>query len=294
MDTEFARTFLAVAAAGNFVGAAGRLHVTQSTVSARIQALESQLGVALFRRGRGGAELTPAGQRFLRHAQSLVQVVAQARHEVGLPEGSRGRLTLSGRLALWDGFLPRWVARMRESHPDISLRLEVGFEDGILQGLVQGLVDVGLIYRGDGRPGLGIERLFDESLVLVASAPDRPWPDPGYIHMDWGADFQARFTARFPDIPPPAISANLGWVMIQQMLHGGGSGYLPLRIVCDLIRQGQLTRVEGAPVFPLPVYMVYPLERQEATLADALDGLRALAAEEAVGGPPVEAGAQNR
>ena len=58
MDIEFARTFLAVVAAGNFVGAAARLHITQSTVSARIQTLESRMGARLFRRGRGGAELT--------------------------------------------------------------------------------------------------------------------------------------------------------------------------------------------------------------------------------------------
>ena len=59
MDTELARTFLMVAATGNFVAAASRLHVTQSTVSARIHTLETTLGARLFQRGRNGAELTP-------------------------------------------------------------------------------------------------------------------------------------------------------------------------------------------------------------------------------------------
>ena len=224
MDIEFARTFLAVSAAGNFVGAAQRLHVTQSTVSARIQTLESQLGAALFRRGRNGAELTPAGQRFLRHAKTLVQTVDQAKHDVGLPAGFSGSLTLRGRIALWDGFLPRWVAKMRQAHPDISLRLEVGFEEDIMQGLVQGTVDVGVMYTPESRPGLGIERLFEEMLVLVASEPDRPWPDTGYIHLDWGAEFHAQFTTRFPEVEPPAITANIGWLVMQQLLYCGGSG----------------------------------------------------------------------
>ena len=48
MDTELARTFLAVVSAGNFVSAAERLHVTQSTVSARIHTLETSLGSRLF------------------------------------------------------------------------------------------------------------------------------------------------------------------------------------------------------------------------------------------------------
>ena len=44
MDTELARTFLTVVASGNFITAADRLHVSQSTVSTRIQTLEEQLG----------------------------------------------------------------------------------------------------------------------------------------------------------------------------------------------------------------------------------------------------------
>lgn len=280
MDIEFARTFLAVAAAGNFVGAAQRLHVTQSTVSARIQTLESQLGSILFRRGRGGAELTQAGRRFLRHAKTLVQTLEQARHDVGLPAGFRGSLTLSGRIALWDGFLPQWVGRMRETHPDISLRLEVGFEEGIMQELVQGTVDVGVMYTPESRPSLGVERLFEEVLVLVASEPHRSWPDKGYIHMGWGLEFQAQFATSFPEMEPSAITANIGWLGMQQILHCGGSGYFPLRITRDLIEQGQLWLLPGCPSFTLPAYMVFPLDRQEGVLTSALDSLRALGAEE--------------
>ena len=61
MDTELARTFLTVIDAGNFIGAADRLHVTQSTVSARIHSLEEQLGCKLFVRNKAGTALTPAG-----------------------------------------------------------------------------------------------------------------------------------------------------------------------------------------------------------------------------------------
>ena len=68
MDIDQARTFLAIAAHGSFLEAAKRLHVTQSTVSARIQNLESELGARLFVRNRAGASMTAAGQRFLQHA----------------------------------------------------------------------------------------------------------------------------------------------------------------------------------------------------------------------------------
>lgn len=280
MDTEFARTFLAVVAAGNFVGAAERLHITQSTVSARIQALERQLGAVLLRRGRGGAELTPAGQRFMRHAKSLVRTLEQARHDVGLPAGYSGSLTLRGRIALWEGFLPQWSGWMRAQMPDVSLRLEIGFEEDIMQGLVQGTIDIGLMYTPENRPGLGIEYLFDETLLLVSTEPDRPWQDERYVHIDWGPEFEAQFTTHYPDVGPPALVANVGWLGIQQMLHCGGAGYFPQRITRGLVTEGRLWRVEESPPFSLPVYLVYPQDRRDEALQTALAGLRTLGEQE--------------
>lgn len=280
MDIEFARTFLAVAAAGNFVGAAERLRVTQSTVSSRVQTLEAQIGARLFRRSRTGAELTPAGQRFLRHAKTLVRTLEQARHEVSLPSGFNGGLTLSGRIALWDTFLPNWADWMRTNVPGISLRLEVGFEDGIMQGLVQGAIDIGVMYTPESRPGLAVERLFDEHMVLVSRNPERPWPDSGYIHVDWGPEFHAQFGARYPATATSARAVNAGWLAMHLVQTNGGSAYLPLRMARDAIERGQLWRVHESPLITMPAYMVYPLDRAESHFERGLEQLRALGAEE--------------
>jgi DNA-binding transcriptional LysR family regulator len=280
MDTELARTFLAVAATGNFVAAASRLFVTQSTVSARIHSLETTLGARLFQRGRNGAELTPAGKRFLRHAKHLVRTVEQARHDVGLPQGYSDVLTLSGRIAVWEGFLPHWVAWMREASPETSLRLEIGFEADIMQGLIEGTVDIGVMYTPSARSGLVVEALFDETLILVTSDRTRGWPDPGYIHVDWGPEFHAQFSEHHPDVAPPALVANIGWLGVQQLLVYGGSGYFPLRLVRHYLETGRLWRVPDCPAFTLPAWMVYPRDSDNATLKHALDGLRELAREE--------------
>ncbi|MCA1979657.1 MAG: LysR family transcriptional regulator [Thiobacillus sp.] len=277
MDTELARTFLAVAATGNFVAAAQRLFVTQSTVSARIHSLETTLGARLFQRGRNGAELTPAGKRFLRHAKHLVRTVEQARHDVGLPQGFSDVLTLSGRIALWEGFLPHWVDWMRKTAPEVSLRMEIGFEADIMQGLIEGSVDIGVMYTPTHRAGLVVEALFDETLVLVASEKNRAWPDPGYIHIDWGPEFHARFSEHFAEAPPPALVANIGWLGVQQLLTYDGSGYFPLRLVAPHLEAQRLWRVAGAPSIALPAWMVYPREH-DATVAQGLAGLRELAA----------------
>ena len=285
MDTELARTFLAVAASGNFVAAASRLHVTQSTVSARIHSLETQLAARLFQRGRNGAELTPAGRRFLRHAKHLVRTVEQALHDVGLPQGFNDVLTLSGRIAVWEGFLPHWVAWMRQAAPEVSLRLEIGFEADIMQGLIEGTVDIGVMYTPTSRSGLVVEALFDETLVLVTSDLARGWPDPGYIHVDWGPEFHAQFSEHHADVGPPALVANIGWLGVQQLLVYGGSGYFPVRLVRHHLEAGRLWRVPDSPRFRLPAWMVYPRDSDNATLKQALEGLRELArAEQAAAG----------
>ena len=276
MDTELARTFLAVAATGNFVAAASRLHITQSTVSARIRTLETTLGARLFQRGRNGAELTPSGKRFLRHAKNLIRTVEQAQHDVGLPKGFRDVLTLSGRIALWEGFLPQWVAWMRVAAPDVSLRLEIGFESDIMQGLIEGTVDVGVMYTPTTRPGLTVEGLFDETLWLVTSDLARPWPEPGYIHIDWGPEFHAQFSEHFPQVTPTLI-ANIGWLGVQHILTYGGSGYFPHRLLRRYLEAGQLWRVPNTPQFKLPARMVFPRDTDNATLIHALEGLRELA-----------------
>ena len=105
MDTELARTFLMVVAAGSFISAAERLHVTQSTVSARIRLLEDKLGCTLFVRNKAGTTLTSVGRQFQRHASTLVRTVEHARNDIGVPKGFRAALTVGGRFGLWEQLL---------------------------------------------------------------------------------------------------------------------------------------------------------------------------------------------
>lgn len=78
MDLDTARTFVAIADAGQFREAAAELAITQQAVSKRIAALERGLGVRLFMRTARGAELTIDGRAFLPHARELLRVAERA------------------------------------------------------------------------------------------------------------------------------------------------------------------------------------------------------------------------
>ena len=82
MDIELARTFLEIVSTGSFIKAADRLHVAQTTVSARVRLLEQQLGRPLFVRNKAGASLTPAGEQFLRY-RSDIRTTLAARKTAG-------------------------------------------------------------------------------------------------------------------------------------------------------------------------------------------------------------------
>jgi DNA-binding transcriptional LysR family regulator len=271
VDTELARTFLTVVEAGNFISAAERLHVSQSTVSTRIHSLEEQLGCTLFVRNKAGTTLTSAGRQFQRHASTLVRTIEQARHDIGIPKGFSGTLVIGGRIGLWEEFLLHWLPLMQETNPTISIRAESGIEPEIMQGLIEGRIDVGVMYTPQSRPGLKVEQLFEERLVMVSSDPkSAPEPQSGYVYIDWGPEFYARHSACFPNFGGPALTANIGWLGLQHVLMNGGTGYFPLRIVLPFLATRRLHVVTGAPEFVMPAYVVYPPDSNREVIGSAV------------------------
>ena len=278
MDINLARTFLAVAEAGSFINAAGKLNVTQSTVSLRVRTLEELLGKSLFERSKTGAALTPAGEQFEKHALAMVRVWSQARVEVGLADQHRDHLAVGAEPSLWDGFLMSWVGWLRDNIPDIAVSATMGLSAMLTERLVEGTLDLCVIYRPVQRPGIVIEHLFDEELVLVTSgvARGRGLGDD-YVYVEWGPEFEADHDAAYPTLEHTGLALDLGSFGISYLLRHKASGYFPLRIVKPLVRRRRLKLVKRARRFVFPVCAAYPEERDEEAYAPILKGLRALA-----------------
>jgi len=258
MDIELARTFLTVIERGSFVAAAEQLHLTQSTVSARIANLERELGCRLFVRNRAATRLTPDGRRFQRHALELVRALERARQALGVAGAYREALVVGARFGLWEGCMLDWLAAMRTEAPEVAIRAEIGFEDELMQGLVDGRLDLGVMYTPQYRPGLTVRKLFEESLVLVTTRADAPAePADDYVYVDWGPEFHRRHQADFPDYAGAAITVNIGWLGLRHILAHGGSGYFPERLVAGELAAGRVYRAPAAPRFSLPVYAAY-------------------------------------
>jgi LysR family transcriptional regulator, flagellar master operon regulator len=175
----------------------------------------------------------------------------------------------------------QWLQLMRQARPEISIRAESGLEPELMQGLIEGRTDIGVMYTPQSRPGLKIEQLFEEKLILVSTDPrGKPEPQPGYVYVDWGPEFYARHSACFPNFAGPSLSANIGWLGLQHLLENGGSGYFPKRIVLPHLKAKRLSLIGGAPEFSMPAYVVYPIEYNRDLFGSALEIMHRIASPE--------------
>lgn len=278
MDINIARTFLQVVKTGSFVGAAANLNLTQTAVSARIRVLEEQLDRPVFVRNKSGAKLTPAGERFLRFATTLVQAWDSARRAVALPPGRETVVTLGAELTLWDPLVRHWLLWMRRECPEIAVRTQIEAADRLVDQVQDGSLDVAVVYAAPSRPGVIAELLFEERLVLVrTTSSDLPPEGEDYVQIDWGEEFAASHQAAFPDRPNAVVTIGYGPLALDYILATGGSGYFRMGFIRPHLEAGRLTLVSDSPEFPYPAYVVHSTKLDPGVVGRIRTSLRAAA-----------------
>jgi DNA-binding transcriptional LysR family regulator len=274
------RTFLDVSQTGSFHRSADRLNVSQSTVSARIKALEDRLDRTLFNRMKNGVTVTGAGQRLWRHADVAVRAWEQGRQTLSLPDTMRASCALGVQQALAEWLAPEWLHWMRQQHGDVAIRIESGYSNFLLRQLDDALLDIAVLFLPQTRPGLTVETLYIDDLLLVSTEPrdvTSQWLDD-YVFVDWSYDFQTAHSAAFPEMELAPMTVPLPNVALNHILSHGGSAYLARATVEPWMADGQLHEVTGAPGFERPVYLVYRNDPVDGEVQEtALAGLRQIA-----------------
>ena len=284
MDVDLARTFLTITETAHFGKAARALNVTQSTISARIKTLEDLLGQTLFVRSKTGTTLTPAGAKFKNSAEMMIRIWEQARQQVGIPSDFQALISVGAEVTLWDQLLIKWLPWMRSSLPDVAVRAEVLQSDGLMHRLAEGSIDIAVTYAPPNRPGLEVETLLDEELVLVSSSSDHFLPGHrSYVFVDWGTAFRLDHGNAYPDRDTPALTVSPSQFGLTYILENGGAGYFPVRLVRPHLGEGRLKIIDDAAKFQHRIFMAYDGERKDERFNTALQGLRFVSAREAEG-----------
>ncbi len=140
------RYFVAVAEELHFGRAALRLHMTQPPLSQAIQALEAQLGAALFARTRRSVALTAAGDALLPEARRLLlQVEAMPALARRAAAGESGTLSLAFVSIADYNLLPDALREFSAAYPAVQVSLQEATTDIQLDMLAEGTIDAGIV-----------------------------------------------------------------------------------------------------------------------------------------------------
>ncbi|MEQ8409025.1 MAG: hydrogen peroxide-inducible genes activator [Gammaproteobacteria bacterium] len=157
----------AVAEHKHFSKAAEACHVTQSTLSAAIQELESQLGIIIFERNKKSVLITPLGERLLHQARIILgdveDFVSLAKSH---DEALAGELRLGVIPTIGPFLLPRMLGELRKQYLKLKLFLKEDLSSHLVQQLQQGDLDLIILAFPYHMPDMETVTLFKDEFLL--------------------------------------------------------------------------------------------------------------------------------
>src|SRR4051812_35255373 len=257
--------FLEVVRRGNVSRAAVSLRITQPALTARLQALEQELGQPLFVRGRRGVQLTDAGQAFLPYAEQAVSALASGIAEVSaVSAGGGGELALAVAPQVSTYVLPHLLTRFAEAHPGVRLIVRTAHSEEIVELVVRREVHAG-IGRQVRHPLVTYTPVYDDELVLVCrpdaaiAAASPGWraalADTPLILFDRASSYYELTTAllREAGVRPRGVIELDNVEAAKRMVAGGlGVALLPRTSVAEEVAAGALVAIRMEDADPAP------------------------------------------
>lgn len=174
LNLHYLRVFAAVAEQESFSRAAVALRLSQPAVSKTVQQLERQVGLGLFDRTGRSPRLTEAGSALFTRARELFGVERVAEEELGAMRGlQRGILRVGASTTVATYFLPSLLARFREEHPSITLRVLSANTRAIARRLLEGRLDIALVEGPVSHDRISVHPWREDELVVIAPATHR-------------------------------------------------------------------------------------------------------------------------
>ncbi|MFC3769027.1 LysR family transcriptional regulator [Paenibacillus sp. GCM10012303] len=168
MEISDLKIFQAVAREGSITKAAQVLNYVQSNVTTRIQELEAQLKISLFRRSNRGMTLTPAGENLLKYADKILVLLDEAVKSTQYSEHPSGPLRLGSIETTAATHLTPLFARFHSLYPEVHLSLVTGETHRLLQKVLNYELDGAFVYGPINDPVIEHVAAFEETLVLIS------------------------------------------------------------------------------------------------------------------------------
>jgi len=175
MELRHLTSFTAVAEQRSFTRAAATLGLTQAAVSQQVASLEKELAVRLFERRPKGVELTEAGERLYGYAQQILDLLANAKADLGkAPRTISGELRIAASTVPAESLLPELLADFRARFPHATESLAVTDSSVAARSVESGDADIGFVGDLPDNSPLQATVVSQDDLCLVV-ALDHPW-----------------------------------------------------------------------------------------------------------------------
>jgi DNA-binding transcriptional LysR family regulator len=283
------RAFVAIAEAGGFRAAAGRLSRAQSAVSHAIGNLEAQLGVTLFDRSGRRPTLTPEGRALLADVRAILLKVDTMRARArGLGEGLELRLaiTLDPQFPL--GIVAAALKDLHDAYPSVSVRLWTAPLGAAILALREGRCTLAITAAEIPDPRIELEALSFVQRAAVAAATHPVAARSGSGEPLTAAELADHLQIVVPDPSPLTEGRDFGvlspgtWRVSDNatkhalIVAGVGWGSLPLWLVERELAEGRLVRIAAAELGPQGETLVraYLAHRTDQPLGPAARLLR--------------------
>ncbi len=257
MQIELLDTFLDLIETRSFHRTAERLHITQSTVSARVQALEAAVGGRLFTRSRAGTNLSTEGLKFEQHARSLRHAWTEARRAVE-PSPTAVTLRIGIQNDLAAGQIGDWVSNFRKSLPDCAFYIEPDYSVQMCRDLDRGALDFAVVYSPQSLPDLHIVSIGDIRYRLISSdGATRAGINPArYIRGSYSAAFDTAHRQAMPDHLAAMLASGQNSAVAGLLVAMGGSAYVLEDTATRLVEGGRFQFVTDADPIGQPTFAV--------------------------------------
>jgi DNA-binding transcriptional LysR family regulator len=161
--------FCWIARIGSFHAAAAQLHLTQPTVSLRIQDLEKALGCRLFSREGGRARLTPEGTQLLPQAERMVALAEQISIRAGVSDPLHGKLRLGAPDSVGMTCLPAILGAVRRRFPALEVSITISNSTILRTRLNERMLDAAFLVEPQLGPHIRVLPIVALTHVWVAS-----------------------------------------------------------------------------------------------------------------------------
>jgi DNA-binding transcriptional LysR family regulator len=254
----------------SFTRAAEILALTQPSVTARIQGLETELKITLFLRKGRSIELTDGGKVFLPYATRALSVLDEAEEAVrNVREGTAGRISIGASQAISSNLIGPVLYRFHREFPQVEIFLRSGYSNQVTEMVLDDVVQFGMVVGPVANPQIRTLYTFQDELIVVTGA-DHPFArrrdtegkvkpmgveefsKEEFIQVHWGNAYDL-FMSRLKDASiNPRISMEIGNTETAKGMaqsHAGITG-LPRFTVRNELNTGSMVEIPLADIKP--------------------------------------------